>query len=132
MKIKLIVVWLLAAVCGASADSLKSPLRSFVLKEAPLREAMRLVSGAAGTPVVCTPAAAENAHDTAALRSFSWRFSADADNALYEAHELYQDDPVKLRQELDRIQKQSPRQSSRRPGSPGLCRQALRDTASGL
>ncbi|WP_321337904.1 hypothetical protein [Breoghania sp.] len=50
---------------------------------------------------------AGSAHDAAALRSFSWRFSADVDDALYEAHELYGDDPVKLRQELDRIQKQS-------------------------
>ncbi len=50
---------------------------------------------------------AGSAHDAAALRAFSWRFSADVDDALYEAHELYRDDPVKLRQELDRIQKQS-------------------------
>lgn len=50
---------MIAGVTSAAPAALDSSIGSFMLKETPLREVARLVSGASGTPVVCTPDAAQ-------------------------------------------------------------------------
>lgn len=59
-KKKWTVLWgVLACAVAAAATGLHETFDSFLLREVPLHEVVRLVSGASGAPVVCTPEAAK-------------------------------------------------------------------------